>query len=471
MIRTAPPHSKICEAFGDLMHGIDRRILQGEPWREVVAFVCRELVDILGLPLAWIGQVVERTETLALIASAGTAKPILTRLMQTGDSHIIAIGPTRIALKSGSIACFTIEDSPDQRWRAMAQGSAIKAGLALPLRVEGRVEYVLTLYADDAESLTQAGLDNLVERLADHMSLILGMSLERQRRRLQDAAMTSTGSPIFISDREGRIVWSNDAFHRISGYEPQEVRGQTPRILRSGHQPEEFYQQMWSAILHGETWTCEVVNRHKDGHLYSVRQTITPFAEHGEDITHFISIHEDITALKAAHDRIRHLAHHDPLTGLPNRLLLMDRLTQAIERARRERDSITLLFFDLDGFKPVNDSYGHQLGDQLLQEVAVRLGQLLQESDILARIGGDEFVLLLPGLVSEEDTRALARRVLYTLNTPFVLGGCHINISASIGAARWPEHGEDASALLDAADRAMYAAKHAGRGAFRLAQV
>ncbi len=178
-----------------------------------------------------------------------------------------------------------------------------------------------------------------------------------------------------------------------------------------------------------------MINRRKDGFLYAVRQTITPFREQGEEITHFTSIHEEITALRAAHDRINHLAHHDPLTGLPNRLLLMERLTRAIDQARRESDGVTLMFFDLDGFKPVNDLYGHQRGDQLLQQVAARLADLLRETDTLARIGGDEFVLPLPGGMSEEDIRALARRVLYTLNTPFELGDCQLTISASIGGA------------------------------------
>ncbi len=281
-------------------------------------------------------------------------------------------------------------------------------------------------------------------------------------------ALVSTANAIFIADDNAKIVWANAAFMRLSGYAPDEILGSTPSILKSGKQDPGFYAQLWKSISSGNSWRGELVNQRKDGSLYTADETITPlFDEHGK-ITHFIAIQHDITDQKRERERFRHLAYHDLLTDLPNRAHFFRDQQQAIMQARRSGRMLAILFIDLDKFKPVNDSLGHQIGDQLLSAVADRLRAAVRQADLLARVGGDEFAILLHDLPDSQVAIALAGKLVEALARPFVVHGQKIVVSASIGIAFYPGDGDDAQAVLAHADQAMYQAKCAGGNSFQV---
>lgn len=281
-------------------------------------------------------------------------------------------------------------------------------------------------------------------------------------------AMASVANAIFLTDHTGKIIWANDAFVRLSGYSLDEVMSHTPAILKSGRQSADFYAQLWQTIQAGRVWQGEVVDRRKDGSLYVVDEIITPLLNEQGSITHFIALQHDITERKHESEATRHLAYHDALTDLPNRAHFLAIQEQAIAQAGRNNCKLAILFLDLDNFKPVNDTLGHHIGDQLLCAVAERMRVAVRHADTVARIGGDEFAIL---MVDLEDTRVavrLAQKLNETLSHPFVLRGHEIHISASIGISFYPTDGDDPDTLLIHADQAMYQAKCNGGNSYRL---
>lgn len=274
---------------------------------------------------------------------------------------------------------------------------------------------------------------------------------------------------VVITDVNSAIEWANPAFTKMTGFELADIVGRSPgELLSSGKQDAHFYEAMWETILAGRVWSGELVNRRRDGSFFDAALTISPVTDADGRIRHFVAIKQDISERKATDERVQHLAHHDQLTDLPNRMLLTDRLFQALAQARRERGTLAVLFLDLDNFKPVNDTLGHDIGDLLLKEVALRLRVCApRESDTAARLGGDEFVILLAQIDKAADAVVVAGKVLAALGRPFVIGPHCIEISTSIGIAVYPQHGEEVTRLLKNADTAMYHAKKAGRGCYR----
>ena len=289
------------------------------------------------------------------------------------------------------------------------------------------------------------------------------------RLRLFDADLNAVASGILITDVAAAIIWANPAFTEITGFTMSEVVGHNPgAMLNSGKQDRRFYEGMWQTILAGRVWTGEIVNRRKNGSHFDAALTISPVTGSDGNIHHFVAVMQDISARKATDERVQHLAHHDQLTDLPNRMLLSDRLFQSLAQVRREQATLAVMFLDLDDFKPVNDTLGHDVGDLLLKEVALRLrGCVPRNSDTVARLGGDEFVVLLAQIDQAADAAVVARKILAALMRPFVIGPHRIAISTSIGIAVYPEHGDEVSGLLKNADTAMYHAKKAGRGCYR----
>ncbi|SOD96814.1 PAS domain S-box-containing protein/diguanylate cyclase (GGDEF) domain-containing protein [Caenispirillum bisanense] len=293
---------------------------------------------------------------------------------------------------------------------------------------------------------------------------------EREQR-LTQAVFQTTAEAMCITDARQRIVAVNRAFSETTGYGAEDILGQTPAVLSSGRHDDGFYSRMWQSLEATGHWRGEVWNRRADGVLYVQRLTISQISDDDGTVTNYVGVFSDITAEKEATAQLQHSATHDALTGLPNRALMQDRLTQALARSTRDGGGLAVLFIDLDGFKPVNDTWGHLAGDMLLQGVARRLRKCVRESDTVARIGGDEFVIVSIGSADAEAASTVADKVLRALAPPFQLGVGEAAIGASIGIAIAP--GTDrpvaAPALLDAADHAMYEAKHAGKGVWRLA--
>ncbi len=274
---------------------------------------------------------------------------------------------------------------------------------------------------------------------------------------------------LLVTDATGHIVDLNPTASEITGYSRQELLGKLPSVLKSGRHNQAFYEALWQSLLKEGFWSGEICNRRKSGELYYEQLSISAI-RHGEGGgVSYLAVFSDITLRKLAEDKMRSIAHFDSLTGLPNRLLLADRLDQAIAHNARNDKLLAICFMDLDGFKQVNDSLGHEAGDQLLREVALRLQAMLRASDTVARLGGDEFVMLIANLDSEEECCQALDRVLTNISTPYILAGnVPSEISVSIGVTLYPNDSSDPDTLLRHADHAMYAAKQAGKNCYQL---
>ena len=319
--------------------------------------------------------------------------------------------------------------------------------------------YAVFRMRQDAQALTQAHAD-LEERY------------EAQRRTEGELALyanvfSNAAEGMTITDANGAIVAVNPTFCRITGYEPSDVLGQKPGMLSSGRQSRDFYQAMWQELLEKGHWQGEIWNRRKDGGIYPEWLSISAVYSDASEVTHYIGVFQDISERKQSEARIHHLAHHDALTGLPNRLLLEDRLNQGMLKSKRSKKSMAVVFIDLDRFKNINDTLGHEMGDKLLIQAAQRGLGVLRDTDTLSRQGGDEFVAVLPELEHRQDATHVARKLLAAICQPYQLAGHQLTVSGSAGIALYPDDGETVSELLRKADAAMYRAKDEGRNTFR----
>ncbi|MBM6551622.1 EAL domain-containing protein [Marinomonas ostreistagni] len=273
---------------------------------------------------------------------------------------------------------------------------------------------------------------------------------------------------IAITTPRGDILDVNTAFSRITGYTREEILGENPRILNSGRQSREFYEAMWYQIVNMGFWEGEVWNKRKDGNIYAQNLTVVAVRDAQGRVSHYISLFSDITRQKRNEEQLEHIAYYDSLTGLANRTNLTSSLNQSIARVERGNEKFALAFLDLDGFKEVNDTFGHEIGDLLLIEVAKRMLATLSDSSTVARFGGDEFVLLMPIDAAHSDIETMLNTLLEQLSAPFSVTGLSLQISASIGVTYYPqERSVEADQLIRQADQAMYQAKITGRNRLR----
>lgn len=290
--------------------------------------------------------------------------------------------------------------------------------------------------------------------------------MEKQLQ-LSDQILKNTLEGIVITDPETRILDVNPAYCRMMGYEAAEIIGKTPKVTSSGRHDADFYREMWSSIDRNGRWVGEVWDRRKDGSEFPKWLSITAIYNNAGELTNYVGVFSDISVLKTAEENLQRMAFYDALTDLPNRTLYRDRVEQELAVSHRNNLRFAVIFLDLDRFKAVNDTLGHDAGDELLRLVARRLRGSIRESDTVARQGGDEFMALLRDLRQREDAASVAANIVEALQRPFEVFGHRIEIGTSIGIAIYPEHGRDFDALSRHADMAMYQAKHAGRGTFR----
>lgn len=304
----------------------------------------------------------------------------------------------------------------------------------------------------------------------------LWLTLRAERRReerighLHQTAKVfeSTTDGAMITDVDGTIQAVNRAFLDITGYREQEVLGQNPRLLNSDRQDRGFYDGVWDAIRKTGRWEGEICNRRRSGEIFPAWEAISAIRDNKGGVTHYVAVISDISALKRADERLRHLAHYDALTDLPNRVLFEDRLRHAMEHARRTRHKVAVLFIDLDGFKRVNDTIGHAIGDRLLQRVAKRLLECVRECDTVARLSGDEFTVTLESLPDREQALTVAKKIVAALSRAFVLDGHRLAVTASVGISVYPDDADNVDRLLSMADTAMYEVKGHGGNNCRL---
>ena len=292
------------------------------------------------------------------------------------------------------------------------------------------------------------------------------MRAEAEMQKLS-SAMEQTADSVMITNREGIIEYVNAAFERTTGYTRVEAVGRKPSLLKSGEHNDAFYHKLWRTVLAGEIFMDVFSNRQKNGALYHEEKTISPLRDERGNITHFIATGKDITERVQAQERLQHIAHHDALTGLPNRVLLLDRLDQALARAHWQQRVVGVMFLDLDRFKNVNDTLGHDVGDALLKAMAARLQGCVRERDSVARLGGDEFAVLLEDVAHAEDISGIAGKILGAFALPFSIQSHELFITASIGISMYPTDGTSSATLLKNADAAMYRAKDLGKNNYQ----
>ncbi len=272
-----------------------------------------------------------------------------------------------------------------------------------------------------------------------------------------------------ITAADSKIIDVNDTFTNITGYSRDEVLGQTPNLLSSGIQGKEFYASLWGDLIKNGHWYGEVWNRRKDGEVYAEILTISAVRDAQGNTQHYVALFSDITMLKKHESELERIAHYDALTGLPNRVLLADRLHQGMMQAVRRKQRLAVVYLDLDGFKAINDNHGHEAGDQLLIAVASRMKQSLREGDTLARLGGDEFVAVMPYLADIETSIPMLSRLLAAASQPLRLNGLLLQVSASLGVTFYSLSEDiDADQLLRQADQAMYQAKLLGKNRYHV---
>ena len=334
-----------------------------------------------------------------------------------------------------------------------------KAWADYPRVGKRHMEITFTPYFED---------DGTVSGFVSRSKDITEMSEQEDRLRLSSKVFESTSEGVIITDKEGLILAVNPAFSKITGYAETEVIGKNPRILQSGQQDEIFYQQMWRRLSEKGLWRGEIWNKHKDGKIYPEFLRISSIKNEAEETINYVSVFSDITAIKRAEDQLKYQAHHHPLTGLPNRLLLHARLKHSIQCVKRDKTRGATLFLDLDNFKKINDSLGHNAGDIVLKEVAVRLQSHSREVDTVSHLSGDEFVIVLQGIRTVHDVTSRAQQILESLQKPFFVDNYELYVSGSIGIAEFIDGNEDIEELLKNADAAMYKAKEGGKNCYQL---
>jgi len=286
-------------------------------------------------------------------------------------------------------------------------------------------------------------------------------------RSLSELAFAAAADAMMLTDARGRILAVNPAFSRLTGYSPAQVIGKPTSILRSGRHGGGFYERMWKRLHEAGEWSGEIWNRHADGEAHPAWLAISSVADGDGGSAGYLAVLQDISVFKDAESRLHHLAHNDPLTGLPNRLLFQDRVTQQLALAKRDNERVAVLYMDLDRFKVLNDGFGHEAADKVLHQVAARIKGVVREQDTVARVGADVFTVLVPRMKNHQDAVTVAGKMLKAMLAPFEVDGRALCVSASIGIAVFPDHASSLTELQQCAEQAVAAAKRSGGGCIR----
>jgi diguanylate cyclase (GGDEF)-like protein/PAS domain S-box-containing protein len=351
-------------------------------------------------------------------------------------------------------------------YKELADKAGLRACWSEPIRsTTGKVLGTFAIYHHDINHPTAADL-GVIEQTASLASIAIEKKQVEEKLKRAASVFTFAHESIMITDAYGAITEVNDTFSRMTGYTPKEVLGKFATILQSKRQPPGFYTKLWAKVIAKGQWHGEVWSRHKSGEDYAVRLTTSAVKDSDGVVQHYVSLCTDITLMKKHHGQLERMAHYDALTNLPNRVLLADRLNRSMSQCQRREQSLAVAFMDLDGFKAINDLYGHNVGDKLLVQVAKRMKEALREGDTLARIGGDEFIAVIVDLENSEDSKSVLKRLLKAAADPVHLGDAVMQVSASIGVSFYPQEHVDADLLMRHADQAMYVAKQAGKNRY-----
>jgi diguanylate cyclase (GGDEF)-like protein/PAS domain S-box-containing protein len=475
---------KLNHLYAALSH-CNKAIVRCTGVEELFPKICHDVVAFGGMKLAWIGMVDESSQRITPVASYGAAQDFLDSIQISiaNDSHGQGAGAV---VRDDQPLWFQdyLHDDRTAPWQDAAKRFGLASAASLPLHRDGKVVGVFTLYAAEINAFDEDTRTLLLEMEVDISFALDNFAREVARKAaektLQDnveqlriaATVFESQEAMLITDSNSVILSVNRAFTEITGYAREEAIGQTPRLLKSDRHSAAFYREMWESLHRIGVWQGEVWDRRKNGEVYPKWLTISAVKNASGTVTHYVGTHFDITERKKDEAKIEELAFFDQLTGLPNRTLLLDRLRQAMTVSERTGSFGALLLLDLDKFKTLNDTLGHEMGDELLKQVAKRLATCVRAGDTVARLGGDEFLVMLANLsVSEVDAanqaEAVADKVMAALNQTYQLGDVAYLSTPSIGVTLFRDHLTSIDDLTKQADLAMYKAKAAGRNLIR----
>jgi diguanylate cyclase (GGDEF)-like protein/PAS domain S-box-containing protein len=349
------------------------------------------------------------------------------------------------------------------RYRELARELGVGSAWAEPVRsTKGRILGAFVVYQGRIATPNENDL-RLIEQAAHLTAIAIERSRHTEELKLAAMVYQHSNEAIVVTDADNRIVAINPAFTRLTGYLPDEAIGRDPRILNSNHHDAAFFREFWATLLSSGQWQGELWNRHKNGEIAAEALRISAIFDADGKPYRYVALYHDVTEKRLSEETIWRQANYDAQTGLPNRRMFHDRLRQAIKTAHRSGLPMALMFIDLDRFKEVNDTFGHAMGDALLHEAARRIADCVRETDTVARVGGDEFTVILGEITEADSVNRIAQKIRQRLAEAFALGSEKVYISASVGITLYPDDGADTDALVKNADQAMYAAKNAGR--------
>ncbi|HEY6895621.1 MAG TPA: EAL domain-containing protein [Rhodocyclaceae bacterium] len=443
---------------------------------ELLQDMCRTIVEIGKYCFAWVGYAEQdAAKTVRPVARFGVEDGFLDQAGITWADEERGWGPTGAAIRSGTVqANQDFATNPLMKpWRAEALKRGYAGSIALPLLQGGRAFGALTIYAGEADAFDAHEVELLLELASDLAYGIAALRIRAEHDRalgdLQLAAKVFENSKegILITDSESKILAVNRSFTEITGYDEAEVLGRNPRLLKSDRHDAAFFENLWASLDQADHWMGEIWNRRKNGDVFPALQSVSAVRNDQGVLTNYLGILSDISNRKESEERIRYLTQHDALTGLANRTLVTDRLEQALVFAHRAQRLVALVFLNIDRFKLINDSLGQAAGDILLKKVADRLAESTRPGDTVARLGSDEFVLVMSDVAVENDAEFLARSLLNIVAAPMMVAGQEVVVTASLGVALFPRDGESAAALMQHASAAMHRAKELGRNSIQ----
>ena len=454
---------------------IDQAIVRLPDTEELCALVCRCAVEFGGMSMAFICKHDERSKVLYSVARHGHELDYVDQIRVTSDgSQPEGRGPTGTAFRENRTVVVNDfqQDSMTAPWHERGKAHGWNSSASFPILRNGKPYAVLSVYHDLPNAFDDETEMKLMEMAHSISFAIENYDREVKRKHAESSLRTAglvyekSSEAMAVTTPDGVILAVNPAFSEMTGYSKDEAVGQPARILQSGRHDKFFYAAMWEELNSTGHWKGEIWNKRKNGEIYPELLTINTVYEEDGSVSQRVALFSDISEEKKTQEVIWQHANFDALTKLPNRRMFLERLEQEIKTSRRTALPMALLFIDLDRFKEVNDTLGHEQGDILLQEAAKRLLSCVRETDVVGRLGGDEFTVLLSGIEDPSSVDRVAEMILQKIAAPYQLGPTVAYVSASIGISLYPEEAVDVSNLLKNADQAMYASKKLGRNRF-----